>query len=112
MNALSKDFDGERFVTVYHRDRYGVVPATFDPHSSLEQVARALCDNEIADCPVVRILESWPDEGKCRDVTEDVARLIPAIVEEAEREWRKGSVQSCALDLMSRYIKVRKLEAA
>jgi len=93
--------DFQRFITVFHADRSGTAPATFNPHATLAEVAHALADNEIADCPVVCILESVPSEGTCRDVTEDIARLIPAVIEEASRDgWE---VRACAIDLMERY---------
>ncbi len=103
--------DYQRFAFVIQTDHKGMPSTTeWNAHASLAEIAQALCDNDLPDCPVVSIIECSPSEGWSRDVTEDVARLIPAICDEAEREgW---NVRPYALELMGRYIKARKLEAA
>lgn len=94
--------DSERFIFVVQR-AYGQETATeWDLRATHEEVARALCDSNLPDFPVVRIIECVPSERSSRDVTEDVALLIPAISEEAEREWGRP-IRACAVDLMKRY---------
>jgi hypothetical protein len=101
-STLSPKIDFERFVAVVQTGHDGWPRTTeWDAHASQAEIAQALCDNDLPDCDVIRIVEFIPSEAKSKDVTEDVARLIPAISETAKREgW---TIRSCARDLMERY---------
>jgi hypothetical protein len=101
-NTLPSKIDFERFVAVV-MDVDGLPTVVeFDAHASEAKIARCLCDNDgLPDCDVIRIVEFFPSEAKSKDVTEDVARLIPAISETAMCEgW---TIRSCARDLMERF---------
>lgn len=101
---LSNEYDGERRTVVFQIDPYTNTETTseFKAHATQAEIARALCDNDgLGDFHVVSIVEIWIKDGKCNIVTEDVAKLIPAISEEAYRDgWR---IRSCARDLMERF---------
>lgn len=101
-STLPSPIDYDRHAFVVQRDHRGHATATeWDAHASQADIARALCDNDLPDCPVIRIVECNPSEGWARDVTEDVARLIPAICNDARRDgWR---IRSCARALLIRF---------
>ena len=94
--------DFQRYAFVVQRDHRGRASATeWDAHASQADIARALCDNDLPDCPVIRIIECDLSEGWSRDVTEDIARLIAGVRDEAARDgW---DVRACAHDLMARF---------
>jgi len=101
-SSFPSHIDFERYAFVVQRDHRGLAAATeWNAHASQADIARALCDNDLPDCAVIRIVECNPSEGWSRDVTEDVARLIPAICDEAGREgWR---IRACARALLLRF---------
>jgi hypothetical protein len=100
--SLPSHIDFERHAFVVQRDHRGLATATeWNAHASQADIARALCDNDLPDCAVIRIVECNPSEGWARDVTEDVARLIPAICNDALRDgWR---IRACARALLLRF---------
>jgi hypothetical protein len=101
-SGLPSHIDFERHAFVVQRDHRGLATATeWNAHASQADIARALCDNDLPDCAVIRIVECNPSEGWARDVTEDVARLIPAICDDARRDgWR---IRACARALLLRF---------
>jgi len=101
-SSLPSSIDHERHAFVVQRDHRGFATATeWNAHASQADIARALCDNDLPDCSVIRIVECNPSEGWARDVTEDVARLIPAICNDARRDgWR---IRACARALLMRF---------
>ena len=101
-SSFPSHIDYERHAFVVQRDHSGLATATeWNAHASQADIARALCDNDLPDCPVIRIVECNPSEGWARDVTEDVARLIPAICNDAHRDgWR---IRACARALLMRF---------
>lgn len=98
---MANAVDFQRFITVIMSVDGLPTVIEFDAHASQAEIAQALCDNDLPDCPVISIIECVPSEGSSRDVTEDVARLIPAISEEFYREGER--IRSCARDLMERF---------
>jgi hypothetical protein len=96
-------FDHQRRTVVFQLDHAKVETTTeWKAHATQAEIAKALCDNNLPDYHVVGIVEFWIADGKCVDVTEDVAKLIPAIARAAYRDDRRF-VRSCARDLMERF---------
>ncbi|HEV2570273.1 hypothetical protein [Methylocella sp. CPCC 101449] len=93
--------DLERFTFVIQADRRGCVSVTeFDCHATQAEIAQALCDSNLPDCPVLHILEGHIGD-MLRDVTEDVAREIGRMAERAAQDhW---TIQTCAAQLLRRF---------
>ena len=93
--------DLERFTFVIQADRCGRVSVTeFDCHATQTEIAQALCDSNLPDCPVIHILEGHIGD-MLRDVTEDIAREIGRMAERAAQDhW---VIQNCAAQLLHRF---------
>ncbi|MDH7794072.1 hypothetical protein QBC99_000135 [Beijerinckia sp. GAS462] len=93
--------DLERFIFVIQADRLGHISVTeFDCHATQAEIAQALCDSDLPDCPVLHVLEGHIGD-LLRDVTEDVAREIERMAERAVKDrWR---IQNCAAQLLRRF---------
>lgn len=96
---MSAPIDFQRFAFVIQKE-VGRDPTISEWKASPtdDELARAICFGEYGDHEIIGIYECIPSERSSREITHEIAFLIPAIVEEANREGNR--VRQIALDLI------------